>query len=71
MLPAPLTVRVFPLSVPGPEETLNVTAKPEVAVAVRVIGLTPKTTVIGGAGFQVIVCACPVTVSANVPEAEL
>jgi hypothetical protein len=40
-VPAPVIVSELPLTVPGPETTLKVTANPEVAVADRLIGLTP------------------------------
>ena len=39
IVPTPVTVSMFPLTVPGPERTLNVTGKPEDAVAVRVMGV--------------------------------
>jgi hypothetical protein len=41
MVPTPVTVSVLPLIVPGPEVTLKLTANPEVAVADKLIGLTP------------------------------
>jgi hypothetical protein len=51
-------VSVLPLTVPGPETILNVTANPELAVADKVIGLTPYVTGEDGAA-KVIVCDDP------------
>jgi hypothetical protein len=48
-------VSVLPLTVPGPETTLKVTANPELAVADKVIGLTPYVTGEVGA-VKLIVC---------------
>jgi hypothetical protein len=40
-VPAPVTVNVAPEAEQGPEETLKVTASPELAVALKEIGDTP------------------------------
>jgi hypothetical protein len=40
-VPVPVTVSVLPDAEHGPEETLKVTANPELAVALREIGDTP------------------------------
>ena len=55
IVPPPVTVRVLPLTVPGPDTTLNNTGSPDVAVAVSVIGATPKATGEEGCG-KVMVC---------------
>jgi len=47
-VPEPVIVSVLALIVPGPETTLKVTGKPELAVADSVIGETPQVT--GDAG---------------------
>lgn len=47
-VPAPITVSVLPLTDDGPESTANVTVSPEVLLAEREIGATPK--VIGDVG---------------------
>ena len=56
MMPAPVTVNVVPLIVPGPEMTLNTTALPEAPpVADSAIGDTPYVT--GEvSGVKLIVC---------------
>jgi len=41
MVPTPVTVSILPLTVPGPERTLKVTVRPELALADSVIGATP------------------------------
>jgi len=41
MEPAPVTVNVLPLTVPGPEIAVNVTGSPDDAVAFSVIGDVP------------------------------
>jgi hypothetical protein len=54
-VPVPVMVNVLPLIVPGPEDTVKATANPDVAVADKVIGLTPYVT--GEVGcVKVIVC---------------
>ncbi len=64
-MPAPVTVRVPPDIVPGPETTVNVTPRPELAVAERLTGETPYVTGEAG-GVKVIVCVPCVIV--NVPS---
>jgi hypothetical protein len=53
-LPAPVTVRVEPETVAGPEVTAKLTGKPDDAVAVRVMGATPYVTFANAP--NVIVC---------------
>ena len=57
-VPVPVNVNVLPLrlAIVPPEVMENVTARPELAVAVRVTVPVPRTTGDGGAG-KVIVCA--------------
>jgi hypothetical protein len=40
MVPVPVTLSVLPVIDPGPESTLKLTVKPELAVADNVIGAT-------------------------------
>ena len=55
MVPAPVTVRVLPVIVPGPETTPKVTAFPEAPpVAVSAIGETPYVT--GEDGVKLMLC---------------
>ena len=44
IVPAPVIVRVEPFTVPGPEMTEKVTANPELAEALSVIGPAPRVT---------------------------
>ena len=61
-VPTPVMVSVLPLSVPGPEITLYVTALPEApAVAVSVIGAIPYVT--GDAAVKLMVCEAGLTTS--------
>ena len=47
--PAPVSVSVEPVSVAGPDSTLNTTGRPEDVVAVRLNGASPKVAVAGRA----------------------
>ena len=48
MLPIPAIVRTFPLIVPGPETTANVTERPDDALAESVTGPAPNATYASG-----------------------
>src|SRR5262249_35205081 len=54
-LPAPVSVTVFPETVPGPERMAKWTGRPELAVALSVNGASPN--VRSGSGAKAIVCA--------------
>src|SRR5271170_4759014 len=56
-------VNVLPLTVAGPEITLKVTGRPELAVAESMIGVTSKVTGLGGA-VKVMVCVACSTLNA-------
>ena len=66
MLPAPVTVILLPLIVPGAEITEYAIGNPELADALSVIGATPKVTALGCG--NVIVCAIPWITAMDCPR---